>query len=81
MEYTNKKNTNTFKIRKLKNTLKILITVLDRHQEVINNKNDDLFSDDSSLIFIVETHLTAFLEDDMEVANITDFVENYFNQA
>lgn len=81
MKEKQKNNRKDLKIRKLKHALKVLIAVLERHQKINDDNNGDFFSDDLSLIFMVETHLTAFLGDDMDVANITDFVENYFNQA
>jgi len=81
MKETQKNNKNNFKIRKLKHTLELLIVILERHQKIIDDKKGDLFSDNSSLVFMMETHLTTFLGDDMDVANITDFVENYFIQA
>ena len=74
-------NTTSIKIRKLTHTLNLLLVLLKRHQEIIDSKERDLFNDESSLVFMVETHLNAFLGDDMNAANITDFVENYFNQA
>lgn len=80
MKIKQKNSTYNFKIRKLKHTLELLIVILDRHQKTINQKNEDLFSDDASLIFMMETHLIAFLGDDMNVVNITNFVKNYFNK-
>ncbi len=69
------------KINKFRHTLELLITILNRHQEIIEQRNHDFFSDESSLIFTVETHLYAFLGEDLDADIITDFVEDYFNHT
>jgi hypothetical protein len=81
MKRKQSKKTLILKIRKLRHVLSLLVDILDSHKKIIDQKNYDFFSDEDSIIFMVETHLNAFLKDDIDANVIIDFVDGYFKQA